>query len=553
MTRGPSTRTARPYRAVWVPSEVVVDERAVAVAQRAAEMEQAARASLPDDLALWRLAGGRPVVAPVAGRPEELGIVLEAALDPAARRRLGAHYTPDPLAEGLVARALAGHVAPAVGDPACGGGALLLAAARALSARGEAPAAVVSRLWGMDIDAVAGAAAEAALALWAGVPPPAGHLVVGDALLAPPAWPPLDVVVGNPPFLSPLDADTARTAALSARLRARFGAAVRAYTDSAGLFLLGACDLAAPGGTVALLVPQSLLGARDAAGVRAAVDELGGVVDVWCPPSPGFAASVDVCVPLILVGPRPPTEGAAVDEPWSAHLARAGGVPVVDLVTGRTLADEASTAAAFRSEYYGMVDHVHEQADCPIGAPLVTTGLVDLGHCAWGERTARIGRRSWERPVVDVAGLEGRAAAWAARTGGPKLLVATQTRVVEVVVDELGEWVPGVPLVVVLAPPERLWPLAAALASPAVTAWLLQRVAGTGLTPGALKVTAAVLRSVPLPTDEAAWAAGTAAFRACDAAGFVAAMALAYAVPAELAEWWLARAGTVWSPGRVRR
>jgi len=47
-----------------------------------------------------------------------------------------------------------------------------------------------------------------------------------------------------------------------------------------------------------------------------------------------------------------------------------------------------------------------------------------------------------------------------------------------------------------------------------VTAWLLQRVAGTGLTPGALKVTAAVLRSVPLPTDEAAWAAGTAAFRA---------------------------------------
>jgi hypothetical protein len=30
-------------------------------------------------------------------------------------------------------------------------------------------------------------------------------------------------------------------------------------------------------------------------------------------------------------------------------------------------------------------------------------------------------------------------------------------------------------------------------------------------------------------------------------------MALAYAVPAELAEWWLARAGTVWSPGRVRR
>ncbi len=38
----------------------------------------------------------------------------------------------------------------------------------------------------------------------------------------------------------------------------------------------------------------------------------------------------------------------------------------------------------------------------------------------------------------------------------PKLLVAPQTRVVEVVVDEAGAWLPGVPLVAVLAPPDRL-------------------------------------------------------------------------------------------------
>ena len=86
---------------------------------------------------------------------------------------------------------------------------------------------------------------------------------------------------------------------------------------------------------------------------------------------------------------------------------------------------------------------------------------------------------AWDRPVVDVGALEGRAADWAQRTGGPKLLVATQTRVVEVVVDDAGEWIAGVPLVVVLAPTERLWPLAAALAAPAVSAWLLQRAAGT--------------------------------------------------------------------------
>jgi SAM-dependent methyltransferase len=525
----------------------VIDERAVPVARRAAEQARAAGITLGDELRLWHLAGGRPVVEAVAGRPEELGELLEAGFPPRLRQRLGAHYTPAALATGLVERALAGRDCPRVGDPACGGGALLLAAARLLAGRGVEPEAVVGRLWGMDIDPVAVATAEAALALWAGVAPPAGHVVVGDALLDAVSWPPLDVVVGNPPFLSQLGADTTRTSARSAQLRRRFDTALRAYTDTAGLFLLAACELVTAGGIVALLQPQSVLAARDAAGVRAAVGALGEIVDVWFPSDARFDAAIDVCVPFVAVGDARPGQS------WSAHLARAHGVPAVELRGRRVLGDDATTTAAFRSEYYGMAAHVFEQADCPAGRPLVTTGLVDLGHCAWGERPARMARRAWQRPVLDVAALEGRAAAWAARTSGPKLLVATQTRVVEVVVDEAGRWVPGVPLVVVLAPPERLGRLAAALASPAVTAWLLQQTAGSALSPEALKVTARLLREVPLPIDEAAWEAGSAAFRAHEAATFAHAMTAAYGVPGEVAEWWLARAATVWSPGGLRR
>lgn len=525
----------------------MVDERAVVVARRAVEQAVSAGIDLPDDLALWRLAGGRPAAEPVPGRPEELGDLLEAAFTPEARQVRGAHYTPAPLAGELVDRALAGHARPQVGDPACGGGALLLAAARRLAARGEDPTEVVARLWGMDIDALAVATTEVALTLWAGAPPPPGHLLVADALLDPPPWPALDVVVGNPPFLSQLDVDTTRAADTSARLRERFGDAVRAYTDTASIFLLVACDLAARGGTVALLQPQSVLAARDAAGVRDAVAERGRVIDVWFPSEPAFAAAVQVCVPIIAVGqPHDATS-------WSAYLARSNGVPPVDLPAGPTLGDEATTTAAFRSEYYGMVDHVHEQADCPGGVPLVTTGLVDLGRCAWGERPARIGRRSWERPVLDVAALDGRAADWARRTGGPKLILATQTRVAEVVVDEVGRWIPGVPLVVVLAPSERLWPLAAALASPAVTAWALQQVAGTGLTHQALKVTAALVRQVPLPADEVAWAAGTAAFQAGDLEAFADAMTTAYGTAPEVSDWWVERAKLVWSPSGAGR
>jgi hypothetical protein len=113
--------------------------------------------------------------------------------------------------------------------------------------------------------------------------------------------------------------------------------------------------------------------------------------------------------------------------------------------------------------------------------------------------------------------------------------------------------VPGVPIIAVLAAPDRLAPLAAALASPAVTAWALHRVAGTALSPSALKVTAALLRDVPLPNDHEAWSAGTTAFLAGDLDGFVDAMAAAYEVGPEVGEWWVERARTVWSPTTVPR
>jgi len=517
------------------------------VARRAVELAAAAGIELSDDLALWSLSGERPVAAPAAGEPEDLGRLLEMSFAPSERQRQGAHFTPTALADDLVARALVGHEHASIGDPACGGGALLLAAARHLAARGEGRREIVGRLWGADIDPLAVATTEVALMLWAESQPPAGNLTAADALLDDLAWPPLDVVVGNPPFLTPLGAHAARDSSTAGRLRERYGPAVRAYTDAAGLFLLRACQLARPGGTVAMLQPQSVLAARDAAGVRDAVSALGSLVDVLIPTRAGFDAAVEVCVPIVDVGSPGPRAR------WSAHLATAHGVPAVELSGAHRLGDEATTTAGFRSEYYGMVDHVHEETDLPAGTPLVTSGLIDLGRCAWGERPARIGGRPWQRPVLDIGAVGGRAADWVRRTGGPKLVVATQTRVVEVVVDETGRWVAGVPLVVVLAPADRLWPLAAALAAPAVSAWLLARAAGTARTPRSLKVTAALLRSVPLPTEHGAWAEGTDAFKLGDLPAFASAMSAAYGTGPDVGAWWGERATTVWSPVAARR
>jgi N-6 DNA Methylase len=552
-----------------------VDERdrARAVAVAAVRLAAATGRRLPDGLRLWALAGGRPEVADTVAEPDvasgaDLAAALEAATGDDQRRANGLHVTPRWLADRLVVRALDGlGAAPAVTvcDPACGGGAFLVAAARRLHRRGAERRRVVRHLlWGADIDPVGLAVAEAALALWAGEAPPPGRLVVADALADGGAvWPDrpaggFHVVAGNPPFQSQLGRATARTPDQQARLRARYGPAVRAYTDAAWLFLLAGCDLVRPGGRVVLVEPQSLVGARDAAAVRSAVDERARLLDIWVDERPVFAASVRVCAPVLEVGSG---RRSGEPNPWSERFADAVGIPRVRTPpSGGTIADLAQVIAGFREEYYGLVAAVRERAPADDAvAPLITSGLIDWLGCSWGRRPARFAKRTWRAPVVDLAELEsdgGRAAQrWVARARVPKLLVATQTRVVEAAVDASGSWVPSVPVVAVVPhDPADLWRVAAAVASPAATAWLLGRAPGTALARDAIKVAAPDLLVLPLPADPGAWDEAAAAARAVTTGPasewpaardrFLAVATAAYATAPTLADWWRERART---------
>ncbi|MFN8079571.1 MAG: N-6 DNA methylase [Kineosporiaceae bacterium] len=111
------------------------------------------------------------------------------------RRRRGSFATPPHLAAELARRALPGPVASVV-DPACGTGALLLAALERLVAHGVPAGAAVSRLAGADADPVAVALCRAALPARARqlaslhpevAPHPIGpaRICCGDALLGP--------------------------------------------------------------------------------------------------------------------------------------------------------------------------------------------------------------------------------------------------------------------------------------------------------------------------------------------------------------------------------
>lgn len=503
----------------------------------------------------------------------DLGIVHEATHDVSSRRRRGVHYTPPSVARGLSAIALDGadHTTT-VCDPAVGGGAFLLAAADVLHSGGASRDAVLDRLGGIDIDPLAVAVAQASLALWGAAdgrwPTTSPRMIVADTLAV--AGPDLadalaldrgsagvavpatgvDVIIGNPPFQSQLATGTARDPATLAALRRRWGVDAGPYCDTAGWFLLAALELAAPGGRIVLVLPQSLLAAADAAPVRERLSARAAITGLWSGDRGVFDADVRVCAPVLTLdrGPGPhggtdavrcwsgpdvvpvaPLPPPAVAGRWSELVAHAAGVPAVAVDGATPLGSWCEATAGFRDQFYGLAPHTVEMAESAAGdaevghgrgndagagasAPLVTVGMIEPLRCRWGSGTTyRYAGRRWVGPAVDLAALaddDAALARWVDDRLRPKVLVATQTRVVEAVVDLDGRWVPSTPTIAVTATPERLWHLAAALTSPVATAAALAASAGTALSGDTIKLSARQVLGLPTPVDHDAWDEG---------------------------------------------
>jgi hypothetical protein len=253
----------------------------------------------------------------------------------------------------------------------------------------------------------------------------------------------------------------------------------------------------------------------------------------------------------------------ALGAPWSPLVADLAGVPEVRIRAGADRVGELATATAgFRDQFYGLAGAVVEAAahDESAASPrLVTVGLIDVLACRWGERATRFAGARLHRPVVDLAKVPDDLQAWVQGQLRPKLLVATQTKVLEVAIDEDGTLVPSTPVIAVHAASDRLWHLAAALSAPPVSALAMRLALGTALVPTALKLSAKQVLGLPLPVVRIAWDEGAALARhlaryfagATDPAlrrkgliAFGSAMCAAYDVdPADVLEWWLGRIG----------
>ena len=234
-----------------------------------------------------------------------------------------------------------------------------------------------------------------------------------------------------------------------------------------------------------------------------------------------FDAKVDVCATVLVVGG--PGDAAvsvvggrdadilhgSVDggilrasPTWSAMWAVANGVPEVVAASGATSVGSVATATAgFRDQYYGLLDHLHER-EPQRGAQLVTTAMIDPARCSWGDRTVTVARRRRTTPWVDLAALEAadeRLAAWVRRLAVPKVLVATQTKVIEAVADLDGRTVAFTPVIAVV-PTDGVTAarIEAALLAPAATAWAMRRFGGAGMSANALKLAAKQVLEIPL-------------------------------------------------------
>ncbi len=342
-----------------------------------------------------------------------------------------------------------------------------------------------------------------------------------------------DVIIGNPPFLNQLETPTVQSKELAAFLKRRYPGVAKGYADTAVIFAELASQLVRPDqGRIGLVQPASILASADTRGARRALTTRGTLKTLWAAREGVFDASVRTCVVVFRNGENPSTaelrrfagpdfralpplrintSEIAHMETWAPLIADGFGVPRVDLDESRTMSAVLSATADFRDQYYGLVGFVEEaHGRVPDGintAALITTGLIDPAELHWGKRPTRFNKTDYDAPIVDLNRLrsESDLGDWSANRLVPKLLLATQTRVIELVVDESGVLLPSVPVITITTDGISLWHAAAALMSPPITAWAAARYMGAALSIDALKLSASQVLGLPLPANSAAW------------------------------------------------
>lgn len=516
-----------------------------------------------------------------------VGVLYQSLLGSHRRKKRGTHLTPSDVGTELV-RCLeqSRNDRPArtqlnqtfsILDPAVGGAALLLAAAQYFLTEilnnqreansGETDIALsyairlAHGLIGYDIDAASVMIAQSAVALWVvqygGEFCEYGKFSQADSLTI--DLPQADLVIANPPFLSRLKSQTALDKKRRDEIDKRWKKYRRPYTDEAALFLVACVEALKDGAALCVIMPVSILSSKDTAEIRKRIEEKLRLYGIWIAGEKIFGdASVQVCAVIAARDKTPPEHvtcwhgrdfkkielkrgdiGQRLT--WSQIAAVSTGVPLIDIAQRtKTLADIAHVTAGFRDQFYGLIPFTREATEPEIAAlgrgeanqlmRVITTGMIDPLENKWGTSQFRFAKKLWHHPVVDLEALETgdpNLSRWVTERRKPKLMVATQTRVIEVEHDRYGQDIPVTPTITV--EPHKTQDIATALAvlsHPQISAWLYQTCFGSAMSLDAIKVNASLLAGLAVPTlsaqTQTAIIAAEAKMSATDFAKFVA-------------------------------
>lgn len=462
--------------------------------------------------------------------------------------------------------------APLVIDPACGTGNFLLVFALRISDRlianglDEAFAiefAVRNCVFGTDVDeaALQQCAANLSSLTFGSVKPSEirNHFLLRDSLLvhefngppvmqpsffdvAPETWadlfpsvfksdsPGFDVVIGNPPFLNQLSTETASSANQFAELESRYSSLIGRLTNTASIFFLAALNMVKKTGIISFIQPISFLATRDSETIRRRLANTQSLASVWICSEKVFDAAVQVTAITLNLGCQSTnieiysersfkkvchTQQFLAHEPtWSRAITAARHFPTAVLQSHGVLGDIASITGDFRDQYYGIINAVVENPT-PTSAQmkLATVGLIDPGLFSWGKTQTRFNKKPYVFPVVNLDALAPKIADWAESRRRPKVIVATQTKILECYVDHLGDVLPSVPLSTINTEPEMIWHLAAVISAPPVSLVAAERHLGSGMSDDVLKLGAPDLLNLPLPEHRDQWDLAAAEFQ----------------------------------------
>lgn len=231
---------------------------------------------------------------------------LKTFLTPELRRGLGIFLTPDEVARMIVGVADPKSTAR-VYDPACGSGTFLIEVLRHWSSHSKKPL----EIWGSDINPRMLLLAELNLGHLGNV---IFHRQVRDALAPTPAnsWAKpnsFDLVVTNPPFGVSIDSTHYAFNRFKTCLTAT--GKHRSRQQSEVVFIEESLKLLKPGGTLAIVLPKSVVTNRTLAPARQAIDSFGYVEAVVSLPAETFASTGTQTTTSVLFFKKYPKENVS--------------------------------------------------------------------------------------------------------------------------------------------------------------------------------------------------------------------------------------------------